>query len=88
MFKLLMSYREARNFTGIPLLKARRETLCEQFFKKNENNDKLSELLHHKTTADYTICVQDASITIIYVELNVLGNRFFLKLFPKKTVNN
>ena len=49
----LMSYREARNFTGIPLLKARRETLCEQFFKKNENNDKLSELLHHKATADY-----------------------------------
>ena len=35
-----------------------------------------------------TICDQDASITIIYVELNVLGNRFFLKLFPKKTVNN
>ena len=49
----LMSYREARNFTGIPLLKARRETLCEQFFKKNENNDKLSKLLHHKATADY-----------------------------------
>ena len=49
----LMSYREAQNFTGIPLLKARRETLCEQFFKKNENNDKLSELLHHKATADY-----------------------------------
>ena len=24
-----MSYREARNFTGIPLLKGRRETLCE-----------------------------------------------------------
>ena len=49
----LMSYREARNFTGISLLKARRETLCEQFFKKNENNDKLSKLLHHKATADY-----------------------------------
>jgi hypothetical protein len=44
---------EARNFTGIPLLKARRETLCEQFFKKNENDDKLSELLHHKAIADY-----------------------------------
>ena len=49
----LMSYREARDFTGIPLLKERRETLCEQFFKKNENNDKLSELLHHKATTDY-----------------------------------
>ena len=49
----LMSYREARDFTGIPLLKERRESLCEQFFKKNENNDKLSELLHHKATTDY-----------------------------------
>ena len=49
----LMSYREARDFTGILLLKERRETLCEQFFKKNENNDKLSELLHHKATTDY-----------------------------------
>ena len=28
----LMSYREARDFTGIPLLKERRESLCEQFF--------------------------------------------------------
>ncbi len=46
----LMRYREARNFTGIPLLKARRETLCEQFFKKNENNDKLSELLHQSNS--------------------------------------
>ena len=51
----LMSYREARDFTGIPLLKERRETLCEQFFKKNENNDKLSELLHHKATTDYDV---------------------------------
>ena len=49
----LMSYREAWGFTGIPLLKERRESLCEQFFKKNENNDKLSELLHHKATTDY-----------------------------------
>ena len=49
----LMSYREVRDFTGIPLLKERRESLCEQFFKKNENNDKLSELLHHKATTDY-----------------------------------
>ena len=48
-----MSYREARNFTAIPLLKARRETLCEQFFKKNENNDKLNELLHYKVITDY-----------------------------------
>ena len=30
----LMSYREARDFTGIPILKERRETLCEQFFEK------------------------------------------------------
>ena len=49
----LISNREARDFTGIPLLKERRESLCEQFFKKNENNDKLSELLHHKATTDY-----------------------------------
>ena len=49
----VMSYREARHFTGISLLKERRETLCEQFFKRNENNDKLSELLHHKATTDY-----------------------------------
>ena len=48
----LMGYREARDFTDIPLLKER-ESLCEQFFKKNENNDKLSELLHHKATTDY-----------------------------------
>jgi hypothetical protein len=54
-------------------------------FKKNENNDKLSEIIKQQQT---TICDQDASITIIYVELNVLGNRFFLKLFPKKTVIN
>ena len=49
----LMSYREARDFTGIPLLKERRGSLCEQFFKKNENNDKLSELLHYKAITDY-----------------------------------
>ena len=49
----LMSYKEARDFTGFPLLKERRETLCELFFKKNENNDKLGELLHHKATTDY-----------------------------------
>ena len=28
----LMSYREAQDFTGIPLLEAMRETLCEQIF--------------------------------------------------------
>ena len=31
------------------------------FFKKNENNDKLSELLHHKATTDYDMrarCMQ------------------------------
>ena len=33
-------------------------------------------------------CDQDASTTTIYVELNGLGNHSFLKLFPKKTVNN
>ena len=49
----LMSYREARDFTGIPLLKERRESLCEQFFKMNENNYQLSELLHHKAATDY-----------------------------------
>ena len=57
----LMSYREVRDFTGIPLLKERRKTLCEQFFKKNElikNNDKLSELLHHKATTDYATKIQ------------------------------
>ena len=52
----LMSYREARDFTGIPLLKERRESLCEQFFKKNEcaiNEKRISELLHHKAITDY-----------------------------------
>ena len=51
----LLSHREARDFTGIPLLKAKRdlEILCEQFFKNNENNDNLSELLHLKATTDY-----------------------------------
>ena len=51
----LMSYREARDFTAFPSLKERRETFCEKFLKKNENNDKLGELLHYKATTDYNM---------------------------------
>ena len=49
----LLSYIEARNSTDIPLFKVRREKLCEQFFDKNMNNDKLS--LINKASFDYNM---------------------------------
>ena len=42
------SYQEARQFTGIPPLKERRQTLCPRFFAKNAQGTKMEELLPPK----------------------------------------
>ena len=51
------SYQEARQFTGIPLLKERRQTLCQRFFAKNApkgtEGTKMEELLPPKLEHDY-----------------------------------
>ena len=47
------SYQEARQFTGIPLLKERRQTLCQRFFAKNAQGTKMGELLPPKLEHDY-----------------------------------
>ena len=47
------SYQEARQFTGIPLLKERRQTLCPRFFAKNAQGTKMEELLPRKLEHDY-----------------------------------
>ena len=47
------SYQEARQFTGIPLLKERRQTLCQRFFAKNAQGPKMEELLPTKLEHDY-----------------------------------
>jgi hypothetical protein len=37
-----LSYRQARELTDLPLLNAKRDELCDQFFAKNENNSNKS----------------------------------------------
>lgn len=55
-FKIMLpslSYRQARELTDLPLLKIRREELCNKFFEKNGKNSKVSEHLIPKTSSDY-----------------------------------
>ena len=44
---------QARELTDLPLLKTRRDELCDQFFAKNESNSKVYEHLICKTSLDY-----------------------------------
>ena len=48
-----LSYADAREFINIPLLKERRESLCEQFFLKLENLQTINEFLPNKSAATY-----------------------------------
>ena len=48
------SYQEARQFTGIPLLEERRQTLCHRFFAKSAQRTKMEELLPPKLEHDYS----------------------------------
>ena len=47
------SYQEARKFTGIPILKERRQTLCQRYFAKNAQGTKMEEFLPPKLEHDY-----------------------------------
>ena len=48
-----LCYADAREFINIPLLKERRESLCERFFLKHENLQTINELLPNKSAATY-----------------------------------
>jgi hypothetical protein len=48
-----LSYKQARKVTDLPLLKTRRDELCDQFSAKNESNSKVYEHLICKTSLDY-----------------------------------
>ena len=58
-----------------------------QFFKKNENNDKLSELLPLKATTDYDMLPRSKYNNYL-CRTERFRNCSFLKSFPKKTVNS
>ena len=44
-----LSYSNALKYTNIPTLKERREKLCENFFKKNNANFKLQDILPNRS---------------------------------------
>ena len=48
-----LSYNDARELINIPSLKERREILCEQFFLRDENLQKLDEFLPNKSSSVY-----------------------------------
>ena len=48
-----VSYNDARELINIPSLKERREILCEQFFLRDENLQKLDEFLPNKSSSVY-----------------------------------
>ena len=51
----LLSYREGLQITGITSLQDRREHLCDQFFKQNLNNEKITDLLPVSFTSNYDL---------------------------------
>ena len=53
-----LSYTEARELINIPLLKDRRESLCERFFLKHENLQTLNEFLPNKSAATYDLRIK------------------------------
>ena len=48
-----LCYADATKFINIPLLKERRESLCERFFLKHENLQTINEFLPNKSAATY-----------------------------------
>ena len=48
-----LCYADAREFINIPLLKERRESLCERFLLKHENLQTINEFLPNKSAATY-----------------------------------
>ena len=53
-----LSYTEVRELINIPLLKDRRESLCERFFLKHENLQTLNEFLSNKSAATYDLRIK------------------------------
>ena len=64
----------------IPLLKVRREKLCEQFFYRNMNNDKLCEFLISKTSFNYSMRPRCKYSSYLY-ETERFRKSFYHKLF-------
>ena len=52
------SYVEALKITGITTLYDRRESLCDQFFRQNMNNDKMTDLFPDPYTSNYGLRLQ------------------------------
>ena len=53
-----LSNTEARELINIPLLKARRESLCKRFFLKHENLQTLNKSLPNKSAATYDLRIK------------------------------
>ena len=49
------TYKEALEITGITTLYDRRERLCDEFFKQNINNDKMTDLFPDSFTSNYNL---------------------------------
>jgi hypothetical protein len=48
-----LGYDEASKITGLTTLYDRREPLCEQFFRQNMNNDKMTDLFPDPYISNY-----------------------------------
>ena len=73
-----LSYREARELADLPLLKTRRDGLCDQFFAKNGNKNNIREHLIPKTSSDY-----DLRSTCKYMNFLCKTDRFRNSFLPQ-----
>jgi hypothetical protein len=64
--------------TDLPLLKTRRDELCDQFFAKNESNSKVYEHLICKTSLDY-----DTRSKCKYKKFSCKTDRFKNSFLPR-----